>query len=125
MCTFVSMEDLVSNALIEILEIKNIREVAFASLNDYGIKVVELLEKNDEKAVLLLSKFYTDELIRNYSDFFCIRETSDGDTICLKEGITAEDLRKQFRAYLSVDLLLAFVNENSLSTLGVSRCQAS
>ena len=119
MCKFIGIADLAANALIEVLEKRSLREVSFETLNKYGIKVIELLEKNNDKAVLLMSRFYTDEFIRNYSNYFYIRESNDGDCICLKDGVSSLALREQFRAYLSMDVLLALVNEESLSKLGV------
>ena len=125
MCVFIGMEDLAANALIEMLERSDVREVSFEALYKYGIMVVELLERGSERVVLLLSRHYTSEFIRNYSDYFFIRKTEEGDMICLHPDVSSTDLRKLFRAYISIDLLLALVNEKSLSKLGVAECQAS
>ena len=40
--------------------------------------------------------------------------------IRLKEGITVEKLWEQFRGYLSVDVMLAFMDKMAVSALGVA-----
>ena len=37
----------------------------------------------------------------------------------LKKEVTLENLINQFRGYLALDVLMAFVNENSVQALGV------
>ena len=43
MCTFIGIESLAANALIEILQNTNRREVDFETLVKYGMKIVKLL----------------------------------------------------------------------------------
>ena len=118
MHTFIGMEDLVANALIELLEKDNCRKVSFAALVKYGNVVLRFLHENGEEAVFLLSKGYTNELIRNYSDFFEIDYSEPGkEAIALKKEKTADDLRNRFRALLTMELLFAFIDEKSVSEL--------
>ena len=122
LCKFIGMEDLVANALIEIIEKKKENKVSFEQLRKYGAVIVRWFKDNadNEEVVILVSRFYTNELIRNYSDFFKIIDSSKGDSyIELKETKTAEDLRNHFRSYLSIDTLLAFTDKNSLLALDV------
>ena len=56
MCIYIGIEDLVANALIELTEHKNQRQVLFKDLDRYGAKVVKLLNQEGEQAVLILSK---------------------------------------------------------------------
>lgn len=121
MCRFIGIEDLVANALIELMEKSNCRKVDFETLVKYGAVVVRCLRENGEEAVFLLSKEHTNELIRNYSAFFEIEHCDDGnDRILLKADKTVEDLRNHFRAFLSIDSLLAFTNKKSIAELGVA-----
>ena len=53
------------------------------------------------------------------SDFFEEHEENGEKGISLKEGKEAEDLIQQFRGYLALDVLLAFVNQRSVQVLGV------
>lgn len=84
--------------------------------DDYGSKVVQILNEQGEKAVLILSRENTNELFRNYSDFF---EEKEEKGVALKSGIELEDLIMQFRGYLALDVLMAFVNDRSVQALRV------
>ena len=56
MCTFIGIESLVANALIELFDYNHTREVTFDTLVDYGMKVVQIYQRETgEEAVLLLS----------------------------------------------------------------------
>lgn len=119
MCKFIGIEDLVANALIELIEKHDCRKIRMTDLMNYGAVVVRYLrEKKQEEVVLLISKKYTNEAIRNYSDFFELEMQDDGDEyILLKDEKTAQDLRDHFRAYLSVNELIAFIDKESLAVL--------
>lgn len=77
------------------------------------------MNEQGEKAVLILSRENTNELFRNYSDFFEEKEENEEKGIALKSGIELEDLIMQFRGYLALDVLMAFVNDRSVQALGV------
>jgi len=121
MCRFIGIEDLVANALIELMEKNNCRRVSFETLVKYGTVVIRCLRKNGREAVFLLSKEHTNELIRNYSDFFEIDYSEpNSDAIVLKSEKTVDDLRNHFRAFLTLDCLIAFTDKKSLVELGVA-----
>ena len=121
MCRFIGIEDLVANALIELMEKSNCRRVSFETLINYGAMVLSVLRQNGEEAIFLLSKEHTNELIRNYSDYFDIEHDElNGDNIALKSDKTVDDLRNRFRAFLTIDCLLAFIDSKSLAELGVA-----
>lgn len=114
MNSYIYIEDLVANALIQKIELKHSREVEFSELSEYGAKLVNWWSKKKQIHVtVLLSKYYTDKMLFNYSDFFSVgtRNTEGRQEVVirLKEGKTAEDLRRTFRPYLSVDMLLSFI----------------
>ena len=56
-------------------------------------------------------------MFRNYSDFFEEVETDKGIAIALKEGKTVSDLVKKFRTYLALDLMMAFMNTETVRVL--------
>lgn len=58
-------------------------------------------------------------MFRNYSDFFEENEEEGEKGISLKEGKDVDDLVHQFRGYLALDVLLAFMNQRSIQALGV------
>ena len=119
MCIYIGIEDLVANALIELVEKSERREVLFKDLNNYGASVVRYLNENNEQAVLILSRERTNEFLHDYSEYFELFSYGIEEGIRLKEGVSVESLWDRFRGYLSVDVLLAFINENSIKALGV------
>lgn len=119
MCIYIGIEDLVANALIELVENSEKREVLFKELDDYGAKVIKFLNDRQEEAVLLLSKERTNEFLHDYSDYFELIVRGDAEGIKLREGVTVNQLWDMFRSYLSVDVMLAFMDRATVSALGV------
>lgn len=119
MCFYIGIEDLAANALIESMRKAKKTFLTYKEIENYGSKVVELLNEKGEKAVLILSRESTSAFFRNYSDFFQEKSVNGGMGIELKEEVTIENLIVQFRGYLALDVLMAFVNENSIQALGV------
>lgn len=120
MCFYIGIEDLAANSLIELLKKGEKRRfVTYKEMEKYGAKVVEYLDlEKNEKAVLALSRECTEDMFRNYSDYFSEKETSEGLGIELKEDKKIEDLIIRFRGYLMLDVLMAFINEGAISVLG-------
>ncbi len=118
----IGIEDLVANALIELVDNdENNREVTYKQLNDYGAIVIETLNAKNEEAVLIVSKERTKAFLHDYSDFFEVRTNARQEKcIALLDGKTTDELRELFRGYLSLDMLLAFISEHSLQALGIS-----
>lgn len=125
MCTFIGIESVAANALIELFEKRDEREISFDTLVRYGMRVVRVLqEHSNEEAVLLLSRKYQINMIENYSDFF------EADLSCVGHGVfrlkgedkqkTLETLKSYFRWTMSMQLLDAFMSEDALQELGVS-----
>lgn len=120
MCVYIGIEDLVANAIIELAEKSGRKEVYFDELNQYGATVVKLLLEEDKKAILIFSHDSTLEFIRNYSDYFeWFQDDNQKEGIRLRENVSVDKLWEVFRGYLSVDVMKAFSNSESLSKLGV------
>lgn len=120
MCFYIGIEDLAANALIELLSKDNKREERFLTYKEmeaYGAEVVQLLNEQGEKAVLILSRESTNAFFKNYSDFFEEQEVDGHKGIALKDDKDVDDLIEQFRGYLSLEVLLAFVNLRSVQKL--------
>jgi len=120
MCIYIGIEDFVANALIELVEKSEKREVSFKQLDEYGAKVIKYLNEKQEQAVLVLSKERISAFLHDYSDYFELFSTGMDEGIRLKENITVGHLWEKFRGYLSVDVMLAFMDGVSISALGVS-----
>ncbi len=125
MSIYIGIEDLAANALIALMEKdEDCRKVSFRKLVDYGMVVVKILKEKKEDAILIMSKDSTNAMILNYSDFFINEKENPDDEfseeyIVLKEGKSVADLRNHFRAFLTLNVALAFVDEESLAQLGV------
>lgn len=119
MYIYIGIEDLAANALIELVEKSKKREVLFKELDDYGAMVIKYLNSRQEQAVLVLSKERTNEFLYDYSDYFELFSRGIDEGIRLREGVTVKQLWEKFRGYLSVGVMLAFMDKNSISALGV------
>lgn len=125
MCYYIGIEELAANALIEILKSKSDDldkyTVSFAKLEEYGTKIVEKLRNNgNEKAVLIFSRESTTLMFNNYNDYFELKETSEGSAISLKKGKTVSDLIKQFRTYMSLDVMRACMDKTVVEVLEIA-----
>lgn len=121
MITFIGIESLAANAIIELMRRDDTREVSFDMLVRYGMQIVRILEKrNGEEAVLLLSEKYQMDMLNNYSNFFEIG-SSDGqyNTFRLKKGVSRPDLENYFRWTMTVRLFEAFTSPEAIQELGV------
>lgn len=114
MCTFIKMEYLVANALVELHENKKIDRISLDDIQNYGIKVEKVLSKNmGIQAILLYSNEYTREFLHDYSDFFVYED----NYIKIKSGVSIDAIRDQILSYVSVDILLALLDESSLKVI--------
>jgi hypothetical protein len=117
MSFYIGIEDLAANALIQVLRSQDKRFLTYCDIEKYGAKVVECLNESGEKAVLILSREYTAEALRNYSDFFEEKEEDGAIGISLKANKKIEDLIEKFRGYLALELLKAFVDKRAVEVL--------
>lgn len=119
MCTYIGIQDLVANAIIELLEKSMEPQVLFSELDRYGATVIKILSESNKEAILILSKKRTNAFLRDYSDFFEVFSAGEEEGIRLKAGITVDALWDKFRGYLPIDVMLAFANARSVAELGV------
>ena len=111
----INLEDLAANAFITLLK-NNIkqRKITYNVLEEYGRKILIILKSRfNEEARLNLSRIETDLFYYKFSKFF----TEYDDGVYLKETITYRDLIYEFRGYLSLNLLLSFVDKNAVKFL--------
>lgn len=114
MCKFIGVEILAANALIEALENAVGNSITFAKLEEYGIKVIKFLEQEfKEQAVILYNENSIGNRILNYAEYFSV----SNDSIEVKKGITARDLRMKFRATLTYEILKAFLCQDARNVI--------
>lgn len=112
MCTFIGIECLAANALIELCE-ANIWEISFKQLADYGLMVVEAYEdETDEKAVFIFNQEKIQGLIIDYSDYFSVKMINGEKSLCLSQQVEINELKERFRWTLSYELLKALNKVN-------------
>lgn len=117
MCTFIKMEYLVANALVELYENKKIDKVSLDDIKNYGFRVEKVLNENKGTlAILLYSNQYTREFLQDYSDYFVFED----NYIKIKSGVTIEDIRNHILSYVSIDVLLALLDESSLKVINAA-----
>lgn len=114
---YIGIEDLAANAMIEMLKKGGRRFLTYREIEMYGAKAVQILKENGEKAVLMLSRENTDALYRSYPEFFEEDEQNGKRGTKLKKNKEAEDLIQQFRGYLALDALLAFMDQRAVQVL--------
>lgn len=125
MCTFIGIESVVANALIELLDKRDEREVSFDMLVRYGTRVVRVLQESfGEDPVLLLSRKYQINMIEHYSDFFEADLSYGGQGVFFRlkgedKQKMIEALTKNFRCTMGMSFLEAFMSEDALHELGV------
>ena len=120
-CTFIGIESLAANALIEIMQNTNRREVDFETLVKYGMRIVKLLlEQTGDEAILLMSRKYQIGMVENYSHYFIVEARgSSNDIFKLKDGVTVDDLSNYFRWTMKTKIIKAFLAKEALMELGV------
>ena len=114
----IEIEDLVANAMIEVLRRSGRRFITYREIEAYGMEVIQILKERGERAVLVLSREKTRAFLRNYAEYFEESVKENGRGVKLKEGKGAGDLIQQFRGYLALNVLLAFMNQRSTRLLG-------
>jgi hypothetical protein len=102
------MEDLVANALIESIEERNDRKITFKQLDLYRNNVLNKLKDTGKTVIIPVSETNKKYFLYNYSDFFELKSSDTESCILLKKEKNVDDLRKNFRAYLPLDVLLIF-----------------
>lgn len=119
MCVYIGIEDLVANAFIELVEKSQKKEVLFSQISNYGATVVKILSAEGKKAVLVLSEEKTNVFLHDYSEYFELFDSNEGEGFRLKQGVTVDQLWENFRGYLSLDVMMAFMDAASIKELGV------
>ena len=116
----ITIEDLVSNALIELVENDISRTVSYPTIMKYGETVVKELEERNIKAKLDIYRVKTIQFEYDYKDIFDFYEKEGIGYIKLKENINTNYLRTHFRTNQTLDELIALTSDNSKKVLGIN-----
>lgn len=117
---FISLELLVANALIEVMDRNKDRlEVQFDDIVRYGYKVSDIiLRHTGEEVILLLSEKYQADLEENHNDIFIVKHRCPNcRAFALKEGVDADTLKSIYRWPLSHNILDALTAQETVDVL--------
>ena len=117
---YLSLEDLVPNALIELIENDVSRTVSYPTILQYGEIVVKELEKRNINAILLIYRDKTLQFEEEYKEIFDFYEIDNIEYVKLKDNISTQYLRKYFRTRQSLDTLIALTSDTSKQSLGIN-----
>ena len=117
---FLTLEDLVPNALIELVENDVSRTVSYPTILEYGNVVVKELEKRNIDAILLIYRDKTLQFQDDYKEIFNFYEIDNMGYVQLKDNINTKYLRQYFRVRQSLDTLIALTSDNSKQALGIN-----
>jgi len=117
---YLTLEDLVPNALIELIENDVSRTVSYPTILQYGDIVVKELEKRNIDAILLIYRDKTLQFEDNYKEIFNFFEIDNIGYVQLNDNISTQYLRKYFRIRQSLDTLIALTSDSSKQALGIN-----
>ena len=116
-----TLEDLIPNALIELIENNNSRSVSYPAILQYGNVVVDELKKQNIDCILQIHKDTTSQFEDDYKDIFDFFEIANVRYVKTKANINSSYLRKQFRTQQSIDVLVALTSDTSKQALGINQ----
>lgn len=114
---FIGIEDLVANALIELVEKTGNRTISFSQLNKYGDTIITKLRADGLDVTLIYTHDETERFFHDCSDIFTVNEKESDIDITLNDSISTTYLRKKFRINLALHLLSAFVSQEAVNTI--------
>jgi hypothetical protein len=91
--------------------------VTGGQINAYEKAILGYLEQKGIHAAYYCERYMFAQFKNEYRDFFTICEDEISVTYFMNENITAINLVEKFRGYLSLKLLLAFVDDNVVNSL--------
>lgn len=115
-----TLEDLVPNALIELIENNVSRSVSYPTILEYGNVVVNELKKQNIDCILQIHRGTTSQFEDDYKEIFDFFEINNVRYVKAKDNISSKYLRKHFRIHQSIDTLTALINDTSKQALGIN-----
>lgn len=114
-----TLEDLIPNALIELIENNVSRTISYSTILQYGSAVVKELEKMNKEGILQIHRDTTTQFEEDYKEVFDFFEIGNSRYVKVKDNISSNHLRKRFRIHQSIDTLTALISNTSKQVLGI------
>lgn len=110
----IEIEDLVANSLIEVMQKKNKRFITCEEVMKFGETLIDILNKEEKQAILLLSRDRTYNFLYDNRNIFEEIDIDGKTGYRVKDNITVADLIYKFRGYLSFSVLLAVIEASNI-----------
>lgn len=115
----VDMEDIIGNAMYDICNYTNKREIDNKTLYKYQEAVFENLREMGIDFIDVSSREEWNEL-KEYNEYFEILESESGFKIKLKGNAPVENISK-YRSYIPTDIINVFSNDKTKEILGLKK----
>lgn len=118
MSTFIGIETVVMNALIEAFEKREVCELSFDDIVFYG-KAAERIYQRDtgEDAILLLSREDQVSMMESYPQYLDMSAYMERGAFRLRENVPIDEIKELFRWSLNVNLYKAFTSPDAVQGL--------
>ena len=107
---YLELQDLVGNLFITLKQAGiNEDRLSYRLIDTYADLLLEELSKQHIDVYFRLSRELTDQFLDENQNLY--EESADGKSIVLLEDLSASDLVKKYRGYLTVKVLIALVDK--------------
>lgn len=113
----VDMEDIIGNAMYDLCYYTEKREIDNKIIDKYQEAVFQNLREMEIDFLDASSREEWYEF-KEYNDYFKVIENEDGYKVKLKDRVTVDDISR-YRAYIPIDLAIAFNNNKTKEILGI------
>lgn len=118
MYTFIGIENITMNALIEVRERQHQEEVTFDKLLRYARKAAKVFEADTGKEVaILVSKKYQVSMMEEYSDLLDVDAYEERGVFRLRETVSMDEIAEWFRWTIDRNLMNAFMSGEAVQEL--------
>lgn len=118
MCTFIDIESVAMNALIEVSKTPQKRELSFEDVVCYGKKAARVFrQRTGNDTVLLFSKEYQASMMECCAEYLEVDAYIDRGVFQLKAGASMAEIEDFFRWPLETGLLDALMSPDAVGVL--------
>lgn len=117
MYTNITIEDVIANALIELSERLQKKEVYLYNLYKYIDSILNLLNSKEASTIFTFKSDRFIEFLHKYSNYFELFCNDTKVGIRLKDNSLHNDLIDKFRKYIPKEVLAIFISEPAFSLL--------
>jgi hypothetical protein len=112
MCLYLKTENIIGNAFIELIERNKQPQISIRELHNYGTLIAKKINESGEMVIFESLSRNLDRVINHYPDYFESFEYKGDQIIILKNGISENDLWREFRGDLTLDLLRVYLDSS-------------